>query len=268
MRLRMPTSFLLALIFVTLSVSGFAGNAKDARRLPISPEEVKSAARNLPLSSPQHHVLISRAGTSGFQRLAYEEYLRLKKQHPNDFHANLLCGVAAKIYLDWLTHPDTRKGRPLSRSEIKLIFDVQNTARTCLKKALEINPTSGIAHTEYGYYLFYRDGKQDEGMRLLVKGASLDKSNPRTHRLLGDVLSQSGTKFYNLNKAQQELRKAIALDASYAAPHYSLATLYTYLRRFEEANRELSVYLSLVPESATSSEAVTSLRSELQKHLR
>lgn len=265
---KLTTSFCFTVILTFFASYGWAGTVKDQRLLPISVEEVKSAARKLPLSAYQHRTIISRADSSGLEKTAYDEYVRLRKQHPDSFHANLLCGVASKIYLDWATNPGTRKGKSYSRNEVKLVAGLQNTSRECLEKALATDPSSGIAHTEYGFFLFYRGNKQEEGMRLLVKGVGLAPNDPRTHRLLGDVLSLPGTKFYTPDKAQKELKKAIQLDLSYASPHWRLATLYTYLRRFEEASKELSAYVRLIPESSANSESVISLRAELQKHVK
>jgi Flp pilus assembly protein TadD len=67
--------------------------------------------------------------------------------------------------------------------------------------------------------------------------------NPRLHLLLGIVLREKGIR----GPAEQELRRALALDGNSSAAHAALASLLARSRRLAEAERHLRRAISLEP---------------------
>lgn len=239
----------------------------DQRRTPITAQQLKARLGSIPLSSEEHGVLIARTGGTDASRIAYETYTRIWKAK-SDFHANLWRGVAAKVYAEHVLSPFDKNGpRTFNKQQLALSNTLWKVAGSSLKQAVTLDERSGLAHAEYGYFLFYRDSKIEAGVKHLEKGVLLAPKNPRTHRLLAGVYSNRATKFYNPNKAEDGYRVALKLDPNYAAARWGRMYLYESMKRYKDALDELSAYKSLVPPEVSQSYVVSMTESRLKRSL-
>ena len=71
-------------------------------------------------------------------------------------------------------------------------------------------------------FLKFRQEKYDEALDALSRAAKIDPNNPEIQNYLGVTLSHKGLRV----QAETALRKAIALDGSYAPAHNNIAVIY------------------------------------------
>ncbi len=189
----------LALYLVGGCVSVQAKTIPDQRLIAISLFDLQSQVRRSPLNLTIHNRLISQAASSGLQKQAFSEYQKRYEKEPEKFEAALLCGLAADVYSDSITSPTSRNGKSFIASESRLLGQLYETTRNCFEKALKLNPTSGEAHSEYGYFLAFKADNKKKALPELVKGTALSKDNPRAHRLLGEALAMPNTAVYSFS---------------------------------------------------------------------
>ena len=98
-----------------------------------------------------------------------------------------------------------------------------DTAETCLRWAVEIDPSSYKAQLCLGETLFYR-GKLREALEPTRKAAALLPSSPTPINNLGAIYMKMGSKYAPL--AEASLLRAIELHDGYHTPCHNLTVLY------------------------------------------
>lgn len=229
-----------ASIFIVLCLPAIS--AVDTKLLPISKEDLIKRIQRTPIQSPEHSELISRAYVSHLAGEAYAQYTALWRKQPNNAFTNLRRGVAAAEYWQYATNPSVNE-LPLSSPQAD---SVEQSASSCLAKAVELAPKSALTSAQYGHFLFYK-GYMDKGVTLMKTATALDDKMPVVHELLGEVYSSPNPPYYSPKKAEDELRTAIRLAPSDSYPHWILARLYVMTNRYQQAQREMQAYLNMAP---------------------
>jgi tetratricopeptide (TPR) repeat protein len=94
-------------------------------------------------------------------------------------------------------------------------------AEKLLKQAVALRIETAPAWLTLG--MIYMDQNRfPEALAALSQATLLDPQNPRARNFLGVVIGRDGW----IDGAQQELRRAVELDPSYADAHYNLAAFY------------------------------------------
>lgn len=94
-------------------------------------------------------------------------------------------------------------------------------AEKLLKRAVQIKLDAPPAWLTLG--MMYMDqNRLDEALAALTQAVLYDSRNARSHNYLGVVIGRKGW----IDGAQDELRKAVAIDANYSDAHYNLAAFY------------------------------------------
>jgi len=260
--MRIYTTLLVAAVSLLGTVHAGAELEKDPLRSIITIKEIKEIAQK-PWNSEEHRIAIARAAASGLQRDAYYAYASKTIRPASEFNARILRGLAAETYFESLVNPILNHGS--SHIPVPLTSKLLATAQENFEKAVEINPKSGIAHCEWGTYLFYYGQERIRGLEELRKGVELDPNQARCHLLLGNALSMPGFQQANFSEAERELRKAITLKPNYAIPHRSLATIYISQKRWKNAQDELNAFLSFASQKDADSDTVALLQKQIKQ---
>lgn len=237
-------SFLVASLMVGLnSWCSHAAPRKDPGLMRISRQELRQLIQRTPVESPEHSKLISRAAASHLYQAAYEEYTLLWQRHRNNAYANLFRGVAAQIHWEeaerevekkvpYRRPPELDKLRQIAGSSLARAAVLERNARTL---------------TAYGFWLWRWGQNLKRGMALMQEAVSLAPKYPGIRIKLGEAYSNPSPGVYNPKRAEEELRIALELAPSAAAPHFLLMRVYEQEKRYKEARRELQAYLALAP---------------------
>jgi tetratricopeptide (TPR) repeat protein len=258
---------------VVVAVFCFAGSACtampiDARRTLISQSELQKEIDQTALSSPKQLELVSRSRYSHLADFAYKQYKSVRDEHPNDFWANLLAGVAAENDWEYQTMSSTTETAPSAQMQVVL-----DKARLFLSRALELKPNFAQANMEYGYFLWqYGNDAQSasRGFSLIQKGVQLSPNNSMAHTLLGEVSSNPYgyyASYYNAARAATEYQRAINLDPLYARPRWGLVVLDLLLKRYADAQIQMTEFLRLTPADVANEKTVKILQNAIQKGL-
>lgn len=94
-------------------------------------------------------------------------------------------------------------------------------AEKLLKKAIMVKFDAPPAWLTLGT-MYMDQNRLDEALAALSQAALYDPRNARIHNYLGVVVGRKGW----IDGAQDELRKAVAIDATYTDAHYNLAVFY------------------------------------------
>ncbi len=250
----------LIVVALAFSACSSAQSLKDLRRVPITLEEFVRHIHSAPLDFSVHERLLSRADASGMYKAAYQECTTLCKQHPNEWTANLLCGEAALDYWAWAVDPAINEIPLLSPQAQSLLDD----ANRCLRKAYNIEPTKPIVQMVYGYYLWQYGQERGKGLQLLKQALVQQPKSARVYFLLGNYYQSTADSEYDPRKAEQHLTTSIRLDPAFASAHFSLVRLYMRLFRYQDADRELKVYQSLLPSQNANSKGIQMYAKEIQ----
>jgi tetratricopeptide (TPR) repeat protein len=231
---------------------------KDIRCIKINKEELINRIYNIPISSKEHTYLQARASHSDLMKVSLEEYQKIQKKNQENAYANVYAATAAILYSEDLRvklmqNPKKLpgggyQGHSYTKKEVEEEYRLSKLKRACLEKALALNPKLAQANYEYGYFLYYGQSETKNGIKFIEQGVSLDLNDPRGHRLLGLIMYFKGLPDYNPKRAENELKIAIRLDSTYAAPHFLLANLYFDSKRVSEAKREMEEYLLRMPD--------------------
>jgi tetratricopeptide (TPR) repeat protein len=131
----------------------------------------------------------------------------------------------------------------------------EDVAEQASRAALELIP-DWIGFSRLASILV-KDGRYDEAETVVVRAIAA-RDDPYSRTWLGIVYAAGGKH----DRAEEEYRKAVAMEPDYEYAHYRLAQLCARLGRRDEAIAEYETVLRLVePESARAK----SVRAELQK---
>ena len=129
--------------------------------------------------------------------------------------------TAKEAYLEILEkHPDN----PLALTNLATVehrTGESSSALVHLDRAVAINPAIPQAWILKGL-IHFEEGDGNLAVSALTRALHEDPLDPRPHNYLGVVIKDLGW----LHGAEQELRRAIELDSSYADAHFNLALLY------------------------------------------
>ena len=108
-------------------------------------------------------------------------------------------------------------------------------AISALRKAVAQNPRNAPAHAALGELLVYR-GQPGEGVEMLERALQIDPSNAAANVLLGKHLANNGSTSEAWKRAEQLLKKSLALRAPRPADtNLELGRLLSRLNRHKEA---------------------------------
>lgn len=105
-----------------------------------------------------------------------------------------------------------------------------------LRRAVELDPTSGLMHIPYGELLLWR-GERAKGLAILTRAVELEPFSPDRNVQIGFALLTAGL----YDEAITQCRKALELDPHYLTAQLWIAEAYGYKREYDTAVTE---YLS------------------------
>jgi adenylate cyclase len=111
-----------------------------------------------------------------------------------------------------------------------------NGAETEFKRALGLKPGYARAHEWYGLFLSLM-GRFDEALVEMRRAQELDPLSPSVGTGIGRILHFSG----KFDEAVAQFRRTLELDPNYAEAHFGLGMTFTAMRRYEDAERELTI---------------------------
>jgi hypothetical protein len=249
---------IIILVTFLMGLTNFASSQQDAMMRPIDEKSLIQTIQKLPLSSPQQSEMMNRAAASGLSRVAYDQYTLLWQRSPQDAYANLRRGEAAEDYWQYATQPDIHEFS-LTSPQAQKIFQV---ARDCLVAALEKAPNDASTNFAYGHFLFWHGSQMSKGLSYMKIAVAISPKSYAAHATLGDAYAEHSGEAYNLPRAENELKRAAMLNPTASFPHWRLIRVYIDENRRQNAKRELQVYVSLTPPSATQTKVIDYYRGE------
>ncbi len=103
-------------------------------------------------------------------------------------------------------------------------------AQIHLKRAVELNPNSAVAHHSYGVY-FILMGRFDEALRENARAHELDPLSPKFHLAKGSALYYLG----DYDRALEEWGAALDVSPNSPGAHFALGLAYLQKGMYEEA---------------------------------
>lgn len=166
-----------------------------------------------------------------------DRYLYLSMLGPAIFTAFVLrrrgpgvAHLAAVLILAALAFQSTR--------QVKVWQDTESL----LSHTLEVNPHSGLAHSNLGEVLMSA-GQVEQAIVHFREAAAQNPTSAQTRSNLGSALGQTG----HLEESVEHLSEAVRLDPDYARARMNLASAYAGLGRNPEAIAELREVTRLEP---------------------
>lgn len=267
MKLKPKTHFIVWVLILYAATLSASPRQLDRNSYPIAREILASRIASLPISSPEHQVLIVRAQVSGLSKVAYAAYTQRWHGNEKDAYAKLWLGEAASRYWQDAMSPSYQQ-EPLDGKQLEAIHRL---ALDSLQAAQQQMPRSALASMDYGYFLFWLDsqpaGNMAKGLHYLQYAVFLEPKGTAAHALLGDAYAEQTRNAYKPPLAKQELMKAIFLDPADSFAHWRLTQLYVSTGNYEAANQELQIYRTLIPPLRASGQFVKYYQKEIQKHL-
>jgi Flp pilus assembly protein TadD/uncharacterized coiled-coil DUF342 family protein len=165
------------------------------------PENAEPSNRGGSVAVPPAMSAVAQAAGDAYKQRKFDEaadkYQDILKQYPDNVYALSNLGVVRY-----------EQGR-------------FREAEEALSRATKLEPGDAFSHSVLGI-VYYMTQRYDEAISTLTRAATLDPNDARTRNYLGIACSQKGW----LAVAEQELRKALDLDANYADAHFNLAVIY------------------------------------------
>jgi serine/threonine protein kinase/tetratricopeptide (TPR) repeat protein len=121
-----------------------------------------------------------------------------------------------------------------------------NSAEAQLKRALELDPRNGEAHSYYAH-LLSNLGRHNEALAEAKLGRELDPVNLRVNAVEGQCLVFAG----QVDAGVDRLKKTLEFDPNYTLARSFLAAAYVQKQMFAEAADESRATLKLAPTSST-----------------
>lgn len=122
---------------------------------------------------------------------------------------------------------------------------VWRDTESLLSHTLEVNPRSGLAHSNLGDVLMDA-GQIEEAVGHFREAVAQNPTSAQSRNNLGSALGQTG----HLDEAVEHLLESVRLDPEYGRAHMNLASAFIGLGRNAEAVRELREVTRLEPEFA------------------
>lgn len=121
-------------------------------------------------------------------------------------------------------------------------------ARILIEQALALDPRQPLAHEAMGY-LYYAQGELEEAADWFARAAELDSESCLAHYYLGWIEAESpGRGEQRWVRAEQALRRAMALNPAFAPAYVALARLLLHnYQQLEEAQRLAEHAVALEP---------------------
>lgn len=136
-------------------------------------------------------------------------------------------------------------------------------AEQALRKTLAVDPKAANALFALGE-VYLHQKKNDEAEKTLLEGLQSDANSAQGHLSLGRVYWDNASKIKeeaqarpSLEKAYEEVKKALALDPNVAQAHVLKGNLLLRVRRAEDAQHEFEEYLRLEPKGPFAEQART-----------
>ncbi|NRG16579.1 tetratricopeptide repeat protein [Rhizobiales bacterium] len=126
------------------------------------------------------------------------------------------------------------------------------SAKALFDRAIALDPSFALAHAklaythiQLGWYGRWEDRPRRiaDAISIARQAISLDEREPAARVSLGRALALSGA----LDRGEEELRTAVALDPCFAQAHFALAQALCFLERPDEAIREVNEAIQLSP---------------------
>ncbi len=161
------------------------------------------------------------AGNAGYSSLPREQAIVNARRY-----------AAAAIALD---PTDAEAHNSLAYVKFRIDWDWTSAERE-FTQALRLKPSYAKAHEWYGLYLSIM-GRFDEALAEMKRAQELDPLSPSVATGIGRILHFSE----RYQEAIEQFQKTIATHADYAEAHFGLGMTLTTIKRFEDAEKELSI---------------------------
>lgn len=159
---------------------------------------------------------------------AKENFLRAIELDPDFALAYTGLADALALYADW--EPDRRD---------QLLGEAESAAR----KALELNPELGEAHSSFGLVMRFRGAPPEEYAYYLIRGVELAPGSADARKWYSNYLGEAGRR----EEALIQIRKAVELDPMSAIVRVNLGNTLDGLGRYEEAMASYRKALEIDP---------------------
>ena len=207
---------------------------KDSSSLPLTEAQFRTAYRTgLPLTEKRK--LLSRAYQSHLFPFIYEETKRICQRDPKNSQAQMLFGLVAYNCSEGLSSsslPFHVKDSKLTKNQ--WIDQLWKESQEALRLAVKLNPGNGDAQAELANFLLHdqRSRSRNEILRCLEIALKKAPESSRVQYIAGQAYSLVTEPYYNPVKAEQHLRKTVALQPDYspASPYVLILSLRTYLK--------------------------------------
>lgn len=169
--------------------------------------------------------------------------------------------VAIRHYQQSLTlHPQFLKAQ-LKIGTAYMDLGEWDKAEEALKKTIAIDPKAANAYFALGE-VYLRQKKDEEAEKALVQGLQIEDRSAAGHLSLARVYWSMAGKIKddalarpNLEKAYEQVKKAIELEPNQAQAHLLKGNLLLRVRRAADAQREFEEYLRLDPKGPFAEQA-------------
>ena len=251
----------LAQFNITVRVSGYIEQTQTVELLTsptaylqfqLQPDKLKPAAAvnpaiidaSVPTSARQEFDAATKALANGKKEGIEEAVRHLEKAlsiYPRFSQAALMLGTA---YMD---------------------LGQADKAERALKQTLEINPQAANALFALGE--LYREQKlHDQAEKTLLQGLSIEPRSYQGHLNLARVYWDTAAQIKDdtqarpiLEKAYEEVKKSLELNADFAPAHVVKGNLLLRVRRVQDAQHEFEEYLRLDPKGPFAEQARTTV---------
>lgn len=126
-------------------------------------------------------------------------------------------------------------------------LDKTEEAARAFERARELDPKFAPAVAYLGM-TYDQQGRYSDAVALYEQALALDERLAAAHYLAAEAILKQASA--DTKRAEEHLRKAVALDASFAPARVSLAKLYLRSERVEEAVKELQQAIAAEPQMA------------------
>ena len=178
---------------------------------------------------------------------------------------------SAWTYMNSLCIPFDKNGNPIniSKSEMVIQGTLWGYIQTSFRTLRLIEFKCGYFESCEGTWIFFKSGGKNDcysrGIQLIKRGIEMESNHQSCYKNLADAFACQVTPFHNMNKAEENYKKALSIYPEYSNAIFQLADLYTNKIQLKEANLMLEKYLSVTPSRIHTEFPCTYLKSKIQK---